>query len=261
LHLGTVVFAMRLLYFDSSRRLTFADFSRKTIPPYAILSHTWGDDEFLFEDLVNGTGESKAGYEKIMFCGEQAACDSLQYFWVDTCCIDKWKIPELSHAINSMFRWYKNAAKCYAFLSDVLTPTTDAQLHQDTWEASFRKSRWFTRGWTLQELLAPASIDFFCLERQRIGDKASLEQQICEITRIPVTALRGDALDEFSVPERMAWMAGRQTKEEEDMAYSLIGIFAVSMEFRYGEGKERALKRLQEEIGKGTAPILFSNKC
>ena len=128
------------------------------------------DFEFLFEDLVNGTGESKAGYEKIMFCGEQAVRDSLQYFWVDTCCIDKWKIPELSHSINSMFRWYKNAAKCYAFLSDVSAPTTDAKLHQDTWEASFRESRWFTRGWTLQELLAPALIDFYSLERQRIGD-------------------------------------------------------------------------------------------
>ncbi|OAG03713.1 kinesin light chain [Paraphaeosphaeria sporulosa] len=248
---------MRLLYFDSFRRPTSADFSRKTIPPYAILSHTWGDDEFLFEDLVNGTGKSKAGYEKIMFCGEQATRDSLQYFWVDTCCIDKWKITELSHAINSMFRWYKNAAKCYAFLSDVSAPTPDAQLHQDTWEASFRKSRWFTRGWTLQELLAPASIDFFSLEGQRIGDRASLEQQICEITRIPVTALRGDGLDQFSVPERMSWMAGRQTKEEEDMAYSLIGLVAVSMEFRYGEGKERAFNRLQEEIGKAnTTPFL-----
>ncbi|KAF1829888.1 HET-domain-containing protein [Decorospora gaudefroyi] len=251
---------MRLLYFDSSRRLTSADFSRKPIPPYAILSHTWGDDEFLFEDLVNGTGESKAGYKKIRFCGEQTARDSLQYFWLDTCCIDKWKISELSHAINSMFRWYKNAAKCYAFLSDVSTSPTDAQRHQSTWEASFRKSRWFTRGWTLQELLAPALIDFFSLEGQRIGDKASLEQQICEITRIPATALRGDALDEFSIPERMAWMAGRQTKEEEDMAYSLIGIFDVSMEFRYGEGKERALNRLQEEMGKGTASILCSHK-
>jgi hypothetical protein len=252
---------MRLLYFDSSRKLTSADFSRKSIPPYAILSHTWGDDEFLFEDLVNGTGESKAGYEKIIFCGEQAAHDSLQYFWVDTCCIDKWKIPELSHAINSMFRWYKNAAKCYAFLSDVSAPTTDAQLHQDTWEASFRQSRWFTRGWTLQELLAPALVDFFSSERQRIGDKASLEQQICEITGIPITALRGDSLDEFSIPERMAWMVGRQTKEEEDIAYSLIGLFAVSMEFRYGEGKERALNRLRGEIGKGLASILFSDKC
>ena len=251
---------MRLLYFDSFRRLTSADFSQKTIPPYAILSHTWGDNEFLFEDLVNGTGESKAGYKKIIFCGEQAARDSLQYFWVDTCCIDKWKIPELSHAINSMFQWYKNAAKCYAFLSDVSAPITDAQLHQDMWVASFRQSRWFTRGWTLQELLAPALVDFFSSESQHIGDKASLEQQICEITHIPITALRGNSLNDFSIPERMAWMAGRQTKEEEDMAYSLIGLFAVSMEFRYGEGKERALNRLQEEMGKGLVSTLLSDK-
>jgi hypothetical protein len=232
---------MRLLYFDSSGRLTSADFSRKTIPPYAILSHTWGDDEFLFEDLANGTGKSKAGYEKILFCREQAARDHLQYFWVDTCCIDKWNLRELSNAINSMFQWYKNAATCYAFLLDVSTSVTDEQL---TWEASFRKSRWFTRGWTLQELLAPASIDFFSLERQRLGDKASLKQQIHEITRIPFTALRGNPLNEFSVSERKAWMVGRQTTEEEDMAYSLIGIFNVSMEFRYGEGKKRALDRL-----------------
>jgi hypothetical protein len=118
----------------------------------------------------------------------------------------------------------------------------DAQLHESTWEASFGKSRWFTRGWTLQELLAPASIDFFSSEHQRLGDKDSLEQQIHEITRISVTALRGDPLDEVSVPERMAWTAGRQTMQEEDMAYSLIGIFGVSMEFRYDERMERALE-------------------
>jgi hypothetical protein len=251
---------MRLLYIDSSGRLTSKDFSRKTIPPYAILSHTWGDDEFFFEDLVNGTGKRKAGYEKILFCGEQAARDHLQYFWVDTCCIDKWNLRKLSNAINSMFQWYKNAAKCYAFLSDVSAPMTDAQLQQNTWEASFRNSRWFTRGWTLQELLAPTSIDFFSSERQRLGDKDSLEQQIYEITRIPVTALRGDPLDEFSVPERMAWMVGRQTTQEEDMAYSLIGIFGVSMEFRYGEGKERALNRLRDEMEKGTVSIRLSDK-
>jgi hypothetical protein len=245
---------MRLLCFDSSGQLTSKNFGQKAIPPYAILSHTWGEAEFLFEDLVNGTGKEKAGYNKILFCGEQAAHDDLQYFWIDTCCIDKWNLRELSNAINSMFQWYKNAAKCYAFLSDVSTPiAAEAELQQSTREASFRKSRWFTRGWTLQELLAPASIDFFSSERQRLGDTNSLEQQIHEITRIPVTALRGDPLEEFSVSERMAWMAGRQTKHEEDMAYSLIGIFGVSMEFRYGEGKSRALERLQEEIEKGIA--------
>ena len=275
---------MRLLYFDSSKRLTSTDFSGKTVPPYAILSHTWEDEEFLFEDLVNGTGKSKAGYGKILFCGEQAARDHLQYFWVDTCCIDKWNLRELSNAINSMFRWYRNAAKCYVYLCDVSIPATKAlrrrrwstrgwtlwkriisatvrsPQHQSVWDVSFRKSKWFTRGWTLQELIAPASVEFFSLERQRLGDKESLEQQIHEITRIPVEALRGGPLEYFSVKDRMAWMEGRQTTQEEDVAYSLIGIFSVSMEFRYGEGRERALNRLQEEIEKGTAYTSLCSK-
>ena len=245
-----VIVTMRLLHFDNSGRLTSTDFTGKTIPLYAILSHTWGDDEFLFEDLVNNTGKSKAGYEKILFCGEQAARDYLQYFWVDTCCIDKWNLRELSLAINSMFRWYRNAAKCYVLLTDVSAPIVDAQLHQSTWAASFQKSRWFTRGWTLQELIAPNSVEFFSKEHQRLGDKESLEQQLHEITGIPVQALQGGPVGDFSVKERKAWMVGRETKEEEDMAYSLIGIFDVSMVFRYGEGKERALSRLEEEIKK-----------
>jgi hypothetical protein len=249
-----VVVAMRLLHFDHSGSLTSTDFIGKTIPPYAILSHTWGGDEFLFEHLVNNAGESNAGYDKIRFCGEQATRDNLQYFWVDTCCIDKWNLRELSNAINSMFRWYRNAAKCYVFLTDVSAPIADAQL-QSTWEASFRKSRWFTRGWTLQELIAPTSIDFFSSEHQRLGDKESLEQQLHEITGIPIEVLQGDPVENFSVKERKAWMVGRQTTQEEDMAYSLIGIFGVSMVFRYGEGKERALGRLEEEIENGMVCI------
>ncbi|KAH7326971.1 hypothetical protein BKA65DRAFT_608042 [Rhexocercosporidium sp. MPI-PUGE-AT-0058] len=248
---------MRLLHFNSAARLTSTDFSRKTTPPYAILSHTWAGDEFLFEDLVNGTGTSKAGYEKILFCSEQAARDHLQYFWVDTCCIDKWNLRELSNAINSMFRWYRNAAKCYVYLSDVSAPMADVQLHQSIWEASFRESRWFTRGWTLQELIAPASVELFSLEGQRLGDKESLEEQICQITGIPVEALQGDPLENFSIKDRRQWMKDRKTAQEEDMAYSLIGIFGVSMEFRYGEGKEKALQRLEEVVGKAsTTPFI-----
>lgn len=245
---------MRLLHFDSSERLLSTDFSGKTIPPYAILSHTWSkksDDEFLFENLMNNTGDSKAGYDKFLFCAEQAGRDHLQYFWVDTCCIDKWNLRELSNATNSMFQWYRNAAKCYVLLTDVSTPMTNLQLHQNTWEASFQESRWFTRGWTLQELIAPATVEFFSLERQRLGNKGSLEQLIHGITGIPVEVLQGDPLENFSVKERKAWMAGRNTTQKEDMAYSLIGIFGVSMEFRYGEGRERALSRLEEEIEKG----------
>jgi hypothetical protein len=268
---------MRLLYFDRSKKLNWKVFNRNRLPPYAILSHTWGDEEFLFEDLVNDTGKSKAGYEKILFCGEQAErdrvhacdceaeCNCPQYFWVDTCCIDKWKLRELSIAINSMFEWYQNATKCYVFLPDVSAPMSDAQLHQDMWEASFRSSRWFTRGWTLQELIAPRSIDFFSAESKILGDRHSLDQLIHEITRIPIAALRNVPLESFSIDDRMAWMEGRQTTQEEDIAYSLIGILGVSMESRYGEKKENALKRLQgqitqTQITKGTYhKILYSN--
>ena len=98
------------------------------IPRYAILSHTWGADteEVSFKDMMDGTSMRKPGYDKIRFCGEQARCDDLQYFWIDTCCIDKSNSTELQEAINSMFRWYRNAAKCYVYLTDVSRPTLDA---------------------------------------------------------------------------------------------------------------------------------------
>ncbi|KAF2184953.1 hypothetical protein K469DRAFT_167799 [Zopfia rhizophila CBS 207.26] len=93
-----------------------------TTPPYAILSHTWNEEqEVTFQDLMDGTGESKIGYDKIRFCGQQAERDGLRYFWVDTCCIDKSNYGELREALNSMFRWYQNAVKCYVYLSDVST--------------------------------------------------------------------------------------------------------------------------------------------
>ncbi|KAH8727359.1 heterokaryon incompatibility protein-domain-containing protein [Phaeosphaeriaceae sp. PMI808] len=167
---------MRLLHFDHSERLVSTDFIGKTIPPYAILSHRWGDSEILFEDLGSHTYKEKEGYRKIEFCAEQAAQDQLQYFWIDTCCIDKWNLRERSKAINSMFRWYKNATKCYVFLPDVSVSTATEIHRQSDWEASFRASEWFTRGWTLQELISPVSVEFFSSEGRRIGDKRSLEQ-------------------------------------------------------------------------------------
>src|SRR5947207_7099939 len=133
------------------------------IPPYAILSHTWKEGrEVTFRDLMNGAGKGKTGYGKIRFCGEQAKRDGLQYFWVDTCCIDKSNSVELQESINSMFRWYQNAAKCYVYLLDVSITKRKArdQFAEFTWESAFRTSRWFARGWTLQELLAPNSVEF-----------------------------------------------------------------------------------------------------
>ena len=145
---------MRLLKLLPSGDIRLAGyFLDNAIPPYAILSHTWGDEseEVTFEDMNKGSGRGKAGFEKIKFCGEQAARDGLQYFWVDSCCIKKSSDAELSEAINSMFRWYRGAAKCYVYLSDVSTlkrKERDQSL-QNTWESAFRGSRWFTRGWTL----------------------------------------------------------------------------------------------------------------
>ena len=172
---------MRLLERNSAGQLSLTkDLIGDDIPQYAILSHTWGAEEVTFGDLIDGTGKSKAGYDKIRFCAQQAANDGLQYFWVDTCCIDKSSSAELQEAINSMFRWYQNAAKCYVYLSDVSIRKRKASDWSSdyTWESAFRSSRWFTRGWTLQELLAPGpdSVEFFSQEGDRLGDKRTLEQ-------------------------------------------------------------------------------------
>jgi Heterokaryon incompatibility protein (HET) len=230
----------------------------ENIPHYAILSHTWGADgeEVTFKDLIKGTGKNKAGYNKIEFCRNQAASDGLQFFWVDTCCIDKSSSAELSEAIISMFRWYENADKCYVYLSDVSKSghATNVPSSPTTWEASFPKSRWFSRGWTLQELIAPASVEFFSSEGDWLGSKRSLEQQIYEITGIAIEALRREPLTGFEVEERFSWAKHRKTKRQEDTAYSLFGIFNVHMAPLYGEGRENAFVRLREEIGR-------SSKC
>jgi Heterokaryon incompatibility protein (HET) len=200
--------------------------------------------------LIKVSGRGKAGYNKIKFCGEQAAKDGLQHFWIDSCCIKKSSDAELSESINSMFRWYKGAAECYVYLSDVSTckrKKRDQNL-QYTWELAFQGSRWFTRGWTLQELLAPASVGFFSREHTRLGDKKSLEQQIHEITGIPVSALQGRRLSEFTIDERMFWAAKRETKREEDKVYSLLGLFDIHMPLIYGEGVKDARRRLLKEI-------------
>ena len=245
---------MRLLKHNSAGQLSLTDdLVGDNIPQYAILSHTWGADseEVIFEDLKNGTGERKPGYRKIRFCGEQAIRDGLQYFWVDTCCIDKRNNTELVEAINSMFRWYRNATKCYVYLLDISTSDPDlAGPSLQSWQLAFRESRWFTRGWTLQELIAPQSVEFFCSNGHRLGDKKSLERQLHDITGIAVPALRGNSLSAFSVKDRMSWAENRETKCEEDRAYSLLGIFDISMSPIYGEGAERAFERLKDELFK-----------
>jgi Heterokaryon incompatibility protein (HET) len=250
---------MRLLRVDEYGEFRLTDDLIDSILPYAILSHTWGEDheEANFQDLTRGPRNTKPGYRKLRFCAQQAARDGLQHFWVDTCCIDKSNYTEYSEAINSMFRWYSKAAKCYVYLSDVSTNDCDqVNPPSQSWELAFRNSRWFTRGWTLQELLAPPSVEFFCSSGNRLGDKSSLERQLHEITGIAVRALQGTPLAEFGVDERMSWAKARQTKRDEDRAYSLLGIFNVYMTLIYGEGTENAFHRLQKEIHGGKCTTL-----
>jgi Heterokaryon incompatibility protein (HET) len=243
---------MRLLEYNNEGDFRLTDSFGDETPQYAILSHTWGAGEVTFKDLVDDTGKGKAGYRKIQFCGQQARRDGLKYFWVDTCCIDKSNSTELAKAINSMFRWYRNATKCYVYLSDVYAEkqkTSDPSSDR-TSESAFQRSRWFTRGWTLQELLAPCSVEFFSQEGKLLGDKKSLERQIHERTGIAVAALQGTPLSHFGVDERLSWAANRQTTCEEDGAYSLLGIFNVFMSLIYGEGRDNAFIRLRNKIDK-----------
>ncbi|OCL00979.1 beta transducin-like protein HET-D2Y, partial [Cenococcum geophilum 1.58] len=242
---------MRLLRIEDDGNFSLVDRVGNNISRYGVLSHTWGADEeeVTFRDLIDGTGKTKAGYRKICFCGKQAAKDDLQYFWVDTCCIDKSSSAELSEAINSMFRWYQDAAKCYVYLSDVSVSTSDGDNEfSRRWKPAFKKSRWFTRGWTLQELIAPASVEFFSKEETQLGDKQSLEQTLHEITGIAIQVLRGNSISYPPVDERMSWAARRETKREEDAAYCLLGIFDIHMPLLYGEGRKKAFARLQKEI-------------
>lgn len=246
---------MRLLRRSSNSELKLTEDLKgeDTIPQYAVLSHTWGRDveEVTFEDFDKGTGAGKEGYGKIRFCDEQARQDGLQYFWVDTCCINKVNKGELSHAINNMFRWYRDAIRCYVYLSDVSTKQPKANSERSpSWETAFRRSKWFTRGWTLQELLAPDSVEFFSREGERLGDKVSLRQQIHEITGIPDSALQSTPLVDFEVEERLSWNVHRETKLEEDRIYSMLGIFDVYISPFYSEGANKALERLRDEIHK-----------
>jgi hypothetical protein len=239
---------MRLLEIQQDGTLSLTrDFMKdEEVPAYAILSHTWvAGEEVTFNDFTAGEGH-KAGYNKIRFCARQAERDGLRYFWVDTCCINKADTVELQHAINSMFRWYRKAAKCYAFLSDV--PTAD--LETPIWKQALRNSRWFTRGWTLQELLAPQVVSFFSADGKHLGTRHELRQEIHEITSIPVAALTGASLDSFGIDERLSWSERRCTTREEDMAYCLLGIFGVFTYLNYGEGQDNAFRRLKEAIEK-----------
>ncbi|KAL2673871.1 hypothetical protein Neosp_012315 [[Neocosmospora] mangrovei] len=236
---------MRLI---NVRTMALEEFYGDQLPKYAILSHTWGQGEVTFQDWKDpNLASQKAGFAKILGACRQAREDSLEYLWVDTNCIDKTSSAELSEAINSMFAWYRDAVVCYAFLIDVPTIPTSGQ---DRFKG-FCQSRWFTRGWTLQELLAPEEVIFFDQNWQTIGARSgSLAERISAITQINVNLIKDPStLVLASVAQKMSWLSRRVTSRVEDMAYCMLGIFDINMPLLYGEGKN-AFLRLQEEIVK-----------
>ena len=246
---------MRLLH---TTTLEFEEFFDSNIPPYAILSHCWGSKEVTFKEMRKRTAPPGPGLAKIQkFCQMAVKMHGLEWAWIDTCCIDKRSSAELSEAINSMYKWYRRSEVCYAHLSDVELSPRDlpkpkrSQPGTDLIER-FRNSRWFTRGWTLQELLAPKDVIFFNTEWDRLGDRDDLAHEIAAITRIQRKYLSRYKFTEpiwrASVARRMSWASLRVTSREEDMAYCLLGLFGVNMPLLYGEGAIKSFQRLQIEI-------------
>ncbi|KAF7552071.1 hypothetical protein G7046_g7529 [Stylonectria norvegica] len=237
---------MRLLKatsFESPNGLEVVDVNPESIPRYAILSHTWTEQEVLFEDIIANLANQKASYRKVQYACRQAVADGYKYVWVDSCCIDKDSSAEVSEAINSMYEWYQKAGICYAYL-----PDCPAGVDANNIDSAFAHSRWFTRGWTLLELLAPADLVFFDEKWGKIGEKRTLIKAVSIITGIDQDILSGVcSLESTSIAKRMSWAAYRQTSRREDEAYCLMGIFDVNMSILYGEGA-KAFLRLQEEI-------------
>ncbi|KAF5343982.1 hypothetical protein D9758_012902 [Tetrapyrgos nigripes] len=232
------------------------EFFGSNIPEYAILSHTWEEEEILFADLRDSTAREaatrKKGWQKVSGTCRRARDDGLDWVWIDTCCINKEGSAELSEALNSMFRYYLDSFVCYAYLSDYRIMVAGYP-NTKTGNATFESCRWFTRGWTLQELLAPADIVFFDAEWKDMGSRLGLRDAISKVTGIPTTVLKDGDIEDISIAAKMSWAADRQTTREEDRAYSLMGLFGVNMPPLYGEGGPSAFLRLQEEI------IKFSN--
>jgi len=245
---------MRLI---NTRTLRLHHFTHKT-PSYAILSHRWRDGEATLQEFVQpGLREHTTGFAKIQAACLEARNHGLDYIWVDTCCIDKTSSAELGEAINSMFKWYQKAVVCFAFLDDVpssrlpedatpVKPFTKSLIPRYC-EDSFARSSWFTRGWTLQELIAPRLIHFYDKDWGLIGEKHNMTSELHAITGINNFILQGGSLEEIPAGKRISWAADREATREEDMAYSLFGIFNVNLPLVYGEG-HRAFLRLQEQI-------------
>lgn len=212
---------------------------------YAILSHRWTEDKVTCKDIADPAEpvfEHKRGYAKFFGSYQLARPLGHKLIWIGTCCIDKTDSVELGQAINSTYRWYAKSAACIAYLEDV-----------GHGQEVFHDSRWFERGWTLQELIAPRRVKFYDYRWDFIGEKQDLVDQLSSRTRIPRDVLINKVTPQScSIAQRMSWAAERKTTRVEDTAYCLMGPFNINMPMIYGE-EEKAFIRLREEIIKRNA--------
>ena len=239
------------------RRAKVLDFSDDEATEYAILSHRWVGQEVDYDEIVELAKmaveerdeiRQRDGYQKIIQSCEQAQKDGYEQLWVDTCCIDKRSSAELSEAINSMYRWYENAQVCYAYLHDVPGSSFPTASDNERYPDFSGWPEWFSRGWTLQELIAPNDVQFLNKNWQSIGDKRTLAPTLAAITGVSEHILiHGLGGNRPCVAQIVSWAAHRKTTRVEDRAYSLMGLLDVNMPMLYGEGK-KAFRRLQLEI-------------
>lgn len=240
---------MRLL---SVHTLEFREYHGDDVPKYAIASHRWyAGSEATLKDVRRKRNTETTGFLKVLAFTRYVRehISGIDWIWIDTCCIDQKSSQEVSEAINSMFKWYSNAEVCLAYLADV--ERIEDVAHSD----------WWSRGWTLQELLAPRTVVFLTRDWQVAGSKGgdrcnaalkcgnSVEASIASLTGIPLPVLRDyEASEGIGVQQKLAWTDKRNTTREEDLSYCLFGIFGVAIGANYGEGKERARHRLLREI-------------
>jgi hypothetical protein len=224
----------------------FEEFFDSQRPKYAILSHTWGKEElsyldFLFltsgmstnlhqavQGLLNNPKRAGQGFQKVEACCKIAQSRGFEWVWIDSCCIDKSSSAELSEAINSMWSWYRDAVECYVYLFDISATATELLSSTSGLEVLGR-ARWFSRGWTLQELLAPRKVVFYNCRWEVLAEKSQIGAELSKITRIPLVFLNG-AYDPSdckicSVAMKMNWLSRRETTRTEDMAYCMLGLF------------------------------------
>lgn len=239
---------------------------------YAILSHRWEREEVELPEYPQHIGSlqqdqnllARPGrFNKIRGACRLARLRNIQWMWIDTCCIDRANAVEYSEAVNSMFRWYRGAKVCFAYLNDVQSAPKKQGV--DVFRSSNSEhdySIWFSRGWTLQELLAPQNLEFYDAQWQLIGTKKDLAPALQQITRIKTTYLSGEEdFQDACAAAKMSWQAGRQVSEPEDIAYSMLGLFGITMQPLYGEGAEASFLRLQSEyMSKKADETLFAWK-